>query len=51
MEPVFMQLGQVAAMAAFIAVKDQVTAQEVDYPKLRKMLMENNLPVVWNPKK
>lgn len=51
MEPVFMQLGQVAAIAAFIAVKDHVTVQEVAYPKLRERMLANILPVVWDPRK
>ena len=51
MEPVFMQLGQVASLAAFIAIGDHVSVQKVGYPKLRDSLETNGLPVVWKPKK
>ena len=49
MEPVFMQLGQVAAIAAFVAIKDDVTVRQVSYPKLREKLIANKLPVVRDP--
>lgn len=51
MEPVFMQLGQAAAMAAFIGIKERVAVQEVAYLKLREKLEASGLPVVWKPKK
>ncbi len=50
MEPVFMQLGQAAAMAAFIAVEDHVAVQAVAYSKLREKLEACGLPVIWQPK-
>ncbi len=39
MEPVFMILGQSAADAAFLAINEKVPIQEVDYEKLREMLI------------
>ncbi|ASZ12499.1 FAD-dependent oxidoreductase [Chitinophaga pendula] len=42
MEPVFMILGQSAATAAVIAIKDKVAVQDVDYTKLRKRLLEDD---------
>jgi hypothetical protein len=47
MEPVFMQLGQAAALAAAIALDERVAVQAVAYPKLREKLDANALPVVW----
>lgn len=41
MEPVFMVLGQSAATAAAQAIDDGVAVQEVDYPQLRKRLLED----------
>jgi hypothetical protein len=38
MEPVFMVLGQSAAMAASIAIKDNTSIQAVDYGKLRPLM-------------
>ena len=40
MEPVFMILGQSAAAAAILAIKDDVTVQKVNYDKLHKVLKE-----------
>lgn len=40
MEPVFMILGQSAAAAAILAIKDDVTVQKVNYGKLHKVLKE-----------
>jgi len=51
MEPVFMQLGQAAALAAFIAGEDHAAVQEVGYSKLREKLEASKLPVVWTAKK
>jgi FAD dependent oxidoreductase len=42
MEPVFMILGQSAATAASIAIDDDVAVQDVNYPKLRQRLLEDN---------
>lgn len=39
MEPVFMILGQSAATAACIAIDEEISAQEVDYKKLRRQLI------------
>jgi hypothetical protein len=39
MEPVFMILGQSAGTAAWIAIEDDVSVQDVDYSKLRKRLI------------
>ena len=41
MEPVFMVLGQSAATAAMHAIEEDVAVQNVDYPKLRKKLLED----------
>ncbi len=40
MEPVFMSMGQGAAMAACIAIDDNVSVQDVKYEKLQKQLLE-----------
>ncbi len=40
MEPVFMTLGQSAAVAASIAIDEKIPVQEVDYAKLRPRLLE-----------
>ncbi|NDE02971.1 MAG: FAD-dependent oxidoreductase, partial [Gammaproteobacteria bacterium] len=47
MEPVFMQLGQAAAMAAGIAARDGIAVQDVPYPLVRDQLKAANLPVEW----
>ena len=49
MEPVFMQLGQAAAMAAAISIEDRVDVQKVAYSKLLAKLKASKLPVVWKP--
>ncbi len=41
MEPVFMILGQSAATAAAMAIDDGLPVQKVDYPRLRKRLLED----------
>ncbi|TNJ63331.1 FAD-dependent oxidoreductase [Paenibacillus hemerocallicola] len=41
MEPVFMVLGQSAATAAAIAVRDQLSVQDVPYGELRRLLEQN----------
>lgn len=40
MEPVFMVLGQTAAVAASLAIDEEVSVQEVPYEDLRKILLE-----------
>jgi hypothetical protein len=47
MEPVFMQLGQAAAMAAGIAVQEGLAVQDVPYGRVRDLLKAANLPVEW----
>ena len=47
MEPVFMILGQSAATAAVIAIDDKVTAQRVDYAKLREQLLKDGQVLEW----
>jgi len=47
MEPVFMVLGQSAATAAAIAIDDNVTVQEVAYPKLRERLLADQQVLEW----
>jgi hypothetical protein len=42
MEPVFMVLGQSAAIAASIAIDKNVQIQEVAYPELRAALINNH---------
>ena len=42
MEPVFMVLGQSAAIAASIAIDKNLQAQEVSYSELRTALIKNN---------
>lgn len=41
MEPVFMEIGQAAGTAAALAAKSSKAVQEINYPKLRKVLLEN----------
>jgi hypothetical protein len=40
MEPVFMILGQSAAAAAALAIDENISVQDLDYSKLRKVLLE-----------
>jgi hypothetical protein len=47
MEPVFMVLGQSAAVAAVLAVSDGVDVQQVDYPRLRARLLKDAQILVW----
>jgi hypothetical protein len=47
MEPVFMQLGQAAAMAAGIAAHEGLAVQDVPYGRVRDLLKQANLPVEW----
>jgi hypothetical protein len=48
MEPVFMQLGQAAAMAAGIAAREGLDVQAVPYARVRDQLKAANLPVEWS---
>jgi hypothetical protein len=41
MEPVFMILGQSAATAASLAIDEKLTVQEVNYDKLRSVLLKH----------
>lgn len=41
MEPVFMVLGQSAAVASALAIDDNTDVQTIDVTKLRKILKEN----------
>lgn len=41
MEPVFMLLGESAAVAAVQAIDEKTTVQKIDYPTLEKSLLEN----------
>jgi hypothetical protein len=41
MEPVFMVLGQSAAIAASLAIDKDISVQQVDYAELEKLLLEN----------
>ncbi|MBI5835481.1 MAG: FAD-dependent oxidoreductase [Armatimonadetes bacterium] len=50
MEPVFMELGQAAALAASIGIAERVPVQEVAYAKLRAALEASGLPVDWTPR-
>ena len=47
MEPVFMILGQSAATAACLAIADRVSAQKVDYAKLRARLLAGKQILEW----
>jgi hypothetical protein len=42
MEPVFMVLGQSAAIAASLAIDSKIPVQEVKYEELQKLLLKNN---------
>jgi hypothetical protein len=42
MEPVFMVLGQSAAVAASLAIDNGISVQKVDYTELQKLLLKNN---------
>lgn len=48
MEPVFMILGQSAATAASLAIKDKVDVQKVDYAKLRRRLLSDRQVLEWS---
>ncbi|MFW6114491.1 MAG: FAD-dependent oxidoreductase, partial [bacterium] len=48
MEPVFMILGQSAGAAAVLAIDDRTSVQQVDYAKLRQLLLEEGQILDWN---
>jgi hypothetical protein len=48
MEPVFMIMGQSAATAASMALDEGVTAQRVDYARLRERLLADRQVLEWN---
>ncbi|MBD2843806.1 FAD-dependent oxidoreductase [Paenibacillus sp. IB182496] len=47
MEPVFMILGQSAAVAAALALDSDCTVQEVEYARLRQRLLADNQVLDW----
>jgi hypothetical protein len=49
MEPVFMVLGQSAATAASIAIDGGVAIQDIDYPKLKTVLLKDKQVLKHNP--
>jgi hypothetical protein len=49
MEPVFMILGQSAALAAHLALQHDIAVQDVAYPDLRRLLDAGNQVVSWPP--
>ncbi|TLQ08997.1 FAD-dependent oxidoreductase [Marinilactibacillus psychrotolerans] len=48
MEPIFMILGQSAAVAAKIALEEQIPVQDLDYDVLREELIKQNQVVEWD---
>ncbi|TWT97414.1 FAD-dependent oxidoreductase [Neorhodopirellula pilleata] len=50
MEPVFMTLSESAAIAASLAIKADVSVQNVQYADLRQQLDANKIIVQWNQK-
>lgn len=49
MEPVFLLLGQSAALAATLAIDSHVSVQSVKYPQLREKLLAVNQKLAWVP--
>jgi hypothetical protein len=47
MEPVFMVLGQSAAIAASLAIDKQVPLQEIEYASLKELLLKYNQRLEW----
>jgi hypothetical protein len=47
MEPVFMVLGQSAATAAALAIADGMAVQQIDFEKLRKLLLADGQVLEW----
>src|SRR5690554_1794940 len=48
MEPVFMILGQSAAVAACMAIDEKIAVQDVEYEKLKKLLLEKGQVLTQN---
>ena len=48
MEPVWMILGQSAALAASLAIDQNTSAQDVSYPKLQRILENAGQILAWN---
>ncbi|MFC4557990.1 FAD-dependent oxidoreductase [Virgibacillus kekensis] len=48
MEPVFMIIGQSAGAAAAIAFKNKSSVQNIDYPELKKELLNSNQVLEWD---
>ncbi len=48
MEPVFMILGQSAAVAACMAIDENIAVQDVEYEKLKNMLLEKGQVLTMN---
>ncbi len=48
MEPVFMVLGQSAALAGSVAIDQKINVQDVKYEELEKVLLRNNQRLKWN---
>ena len=49
MDTVFMVLGQSAATAAVLAIREQVAVQEIDRVRLREMLLADDQILAWPP--
>lgn len=47
MEPVFMILGQSAAMAASLSIGQKINVQDLEYKKLKKVLLQNKQRLEW----
>jgi len=47
MEPVFMLLGQSAACAAALAIRERTRVQDIPYPRLRRMLLDAEQRLEW----
>jgi len=47
MEPVFMILGQSAAVAACLAIDEKIAAQDVDYEQLKGLLLQKGQVLNW----
>lgn len=48
MEPVFMALGQSAAIAAQMAIEENMPLQQIPYPDLQRRLQEVGQALAWN---
>ena len=48
MEPVFMVLGQSAAIAASLAIEESINVQDLKYEKLEKALLKNKQRLEWS---